>query len=57
MEIWVCVELSRNQIIQFLCTRGKHKGQIVTALARELRGFMWAIAVQAESQFPLTKAA
>ena len=40
-----------------LSARGKHKGQIVTALARELLGFMWAIAVQAESQFPLTKAA
>lgn len=40
-----------------LSARGKHKGQIVTALARELLGFMWAIAVETESQFQLTKAA
>jgi transposase len=40
-----------------LSARGKHKGQIVTALARELLGFMWAIAVQTEAQFPLKKAA
>ena len=31
--------------------------QIVTALARELLGFMWAIAVHTEAQFKLTKAA
>jgi transposase len=40
-----------------LAARGKHKGQIVTALARELLGFMWAIAVETEARFPLTKAA
>ena len=40
-----------------MMARGKHKGQIVTALARELLGFMWAIAVKTESQFGLTKAA
>jgi len=40
-----------------MAARGKHKGQIVTALARELLGFMWAIAVETESQFELTKAA
>ena len=40
-----------------MAARGKHKGQIVTALARELLGFIWAIAVETESQFELTKAA
>jgi transposase len=40
-----------------LTVRGKHKGQIVTALSRELLGFMWATAVQTESQLQLTKAA
>lgn len=40
-----------------MMARGKHKGQIVTALARELLGFMWAIAVKTESQFGLMKAA
>lgn len=40
-----------------MATRGKHGGTIVTALARELLGFMWAIAVQTEAQFKLTKAA
>jgi transposase len=39
-----------------LTARGKHKGQIVTALARELLGFIWAIAVQTEFHFALTKA-
>jgi len=40
-----------------LCTRfkklaatGKNKPQIVTAIARELLGFAWAIAVQTEPQ-------
>jgi transposase len=40
-----------------LAARGKARGQIVTALARELLGFMWAIAVHTESQFKMTKAA
>ncbi len=40
-----------------MAARDKHKGQIVTALARELLGFMWAIAVHTEAQFKLTKAA
>jgi transposase len=40
-----------------MAARGKERGKIVTALARELLGFMWAIAVQTEAQFKLTKAA
>ena len=38
-----------------LMARGKHKHQVVTALARELLGFLWAIAVQTEAQFKLKK--
>lgn len=37
--------------------RGKNKNQIVTALGRELLGFVWAIAVHTEAQQKLTKAA
>jgi transposase len=40
-----------------MTARGKHHNQTITALARELLGFMWAIAVHAEAQFNLTKAA
>ena len=40
-----------------LAARGKTRSQIVTALARELLGFLWAIAVHTETQFKLTKAA
>jgi transposase len=40
-----------------MATRGKEKGTIVTALARELLGFMWAIAVDTEARFKLTKTA
>jgi transposase len=40
-----------------LSARGKNKNQIVTALARELLGFLWAIAVHTEAQFNLKKAA
>ena len=40
-----------------MVARGKNHNQTVTALARELLGFMWAIAVDAEAQFNLTKAA
>jgi len=38
-------------------SRGKNKNQIVTALARELLGFVWAIAVETERQHSLTAAA
>jgi len=34
-----------------MMARGKHKNQVVTALARELLGFLWAIAVQTEAKF------
>jgi hypothetical protein len=34
--------------------RGRERGKIVTALARELPGFMWAIAVHTEGQFKMT---
>ena len=40
-----------------LSARGKAKGQIVTALARELLGFLWDIARHAEAQFAHSKAA
>jgi transposase len=40
-----------------LMARGKHKHQVVTALARELLGFVWAIAVHTEAQFNIQKAA
>jgi transposase len=40
-----------------LRARGKNKNQIVTALGRELLGFMWAIAVHAEAPFKLARAA
>ena len=40
-----------------LAARGKNKNQIVTALARDLLGFLWAIAVHTEAQFKPAKAA
>src|SRR5262245_57834389 len=40
-----------------LASRGKNHNQIVTALARELIGFVWAIAVHTETQFQTAKAA
>lgn len=40
-----------------LSARGKNKNQIVTALGRELLGFVWAIAVYTEAQYRQTKAA
>ena len=33
-----------------LCARGKNKPQVVTAVGRELLGFIWAIGVTAESK-------
>src|SRR5579872_877201 len=42
---------------QALAARGKNKNQIVTALGRELLGFLWAIAVHTEKQLQLPKAA
>jgi transposase len=40
-----------------LTARGKTSGQAMTALARELLGFVWAIAVNTESRFRLPKSA
>jgi len=40
-----------------LAGRGKNKNQIVTALARELLGFVWAIAVKVEQLHNLAQAA
>lgn len=40
-----------------LTAREKTSGQAMTALARELLGFLWAIAVHTEKQFRLPKAA
>jgi transposase len=40
-----------------MTARGKNHNQTVTALARELLGFMWAIALHTEAQCNLTKAA
>jgi transposase len=40
-----------------LTARGKTSGQAMTALAREMLGFLWAIAVHTEKQFRLPKAA
>ncbi len=42
---------------QAFSVRGKNKNQIVTALGRELLGFIWAIAVHTEAQLKPTKAA
>ena len=42
---------------QALAARGKNKNQIVTALGRELLGFIWAIAIETEKQHKLAKAA
>jgi transposase len=40
-----------------LAARGKNKNQIVTALGRELLGFVWAIAVHIEAQYRQAQAA
>lgn len=46
-----------HQRYKALTARGKNKNQIVTALGRELLGFIWAIAVDAEQQHASAKAA
>jgi transposase len=40
-----------------LAARGKEKQKVVTAVARELLGFMWAIGVEVERQLAQSKAA
>ncbi len=42
---------------QAFALHGKNKNQIVTALGRELLGFIWGIAVHTEAQLKLAKAA
>jgi transposase len=37
-----------------LSARGKNKPQVITALGRELLGFIWAIALRTEAQYPLS---
>ena len=39
---------------QKLLSRGKNKNQIVTAVGRELLGFVWAIGVALEREMPMT---
>jgi len=40
-----------------LLARGKPKGKVVTAIGRELLGFMWAVAVRAEDGSTMPAAA
>jgi transposase len=40
-----------------LSTVGKKKPQIVTAVGRELLGFIWAIAIKTEAKFPTERRA
>jgi len=42
---------------QKLLARGKNKNQIVTAVGRELLGFIWAIGVAVEREMPAAKSA
>lgn len=39
-----------------MVSRGKHHNVVVTAISRELLGFVWAIACKVESEMTLTKA-
>jgi transposase len=39
-----------NKRYKAMLARGKNKNQIVTAVGRELLGFIWAIATQTERQ-------
>ena len=40
-----------------MSARDKNKNQIVTAIGRELLGFIWAIAMETEKQHKLAKTA
>ena len=42
---------------QAMAARDKNKNQIVTAIGRELLGFVWAIGIETEKQLKLSKAA
>ena len=46
-----------NKRYKAMAARGKNKNQIVTAVGRELLGFIWAIAAKVESQAKQTAAA
>jgi transposase len=46
-----------NKRYKAMSARGKNKNQIVTALGRELLGFVWAIAIQVEKQHAQAAAA
>jgi transposase len=46
-----------NKRYKSFAARGKNKNQIVTALGRELLGFIWAVAIKAEQQHKLSTAA
>jgi transposase len=50
-------QLRLHKRFTLLAARGKNNNVIVTALARELLGFMWAIAVHTEAQCTPAKAA
>ncbi len=55
---WIGGFLLRRTRYKKLAAAGKKKPQIVTAVGRELLGFLWAIAVQTEAKFrPDRKAA
>lgn len=47
----------RHKRYKAFAIRGKNKNQIVTALGRELLGFIWAVAREAENQQKLVQAA
>ena len=40
-----------HQRFEKLAKKGKNRNQVVTAVARELLGFVWAVAVQSEARF------
>ena len=40
-----------------LLARGKNKGVVMTAVGRELLGFIWAIGIKVEAPQPLQRAA
>jgi transposase len=46
-----------NKRYKAMAARGKNKNQIVTAVGRELLGFIWAIATKVEKQLKQTAAA
>jgi transposase len=46
-----------HQRYKALTARDKNKNQIVTAIGRELLGFVWAIGIETEKQLNLSKAA